>query len=401
MPPKKKQQKKPTKKPAKKTKSQNQGKHPEPKEVEKTPEEKKLVDLQILNDAITGDAAELVHIVEVEGKGRGMVAKKDIAIGTKIVTDRPLAASIYGVEIMPIKYGFKTRMMLNFYPCSMCYRFHVQRTKQDLQYGSYCSTECKEEFIRMFGRNMHSIKSRRVQESIWRLHEEIEDRTKLFKIIKTLKLLLRLIVIKKNCPDQWSKISQLDGECKNDAVKEEVKEWMEFVVKHFSVLYPDITYAEVESTFLLAYINTWGFHVPGPDPDSQGVITGTGLYYIGSMFNHSCNPNAAFLSTCLNNEKVLVAMKDIKVGDEITCAYINCEQDREDRQGELLFGWNFLCTCERCIEEEAGEGKKIVEITCDHQGEYEAQLELATKTEQEYERKARSRIGINDYVSTI
>lgn len=45
---------------------------------------------------------------------------------------------------------------------------------------------------------------------------------------------------------------------------------MEFVVKHFSVLYPDITYAEVESTFLLAYINTWGFHVPGPDPDSQG-----------------------------------------------------------------------------------------------------------------------------------
>ena len=55
----------------------------------------------------------------------------------------------------------------------------------------------------------------------------------------------------------------------------------------------------------------------------------------------------------------------------------------------------------RCIEEEAGEGKKIVEITCDHQGEYEAQLELAIKTEQEYERKARSRIGINDYVSTI
>ena len=55
----------------------------------------------------------------------------------------------------------------------------------------------------------------------------------------------------------------------------------------------------------------------------------------------------------------------------------------------------------RCVEEEAGEGKKIVEITCDHQGEYEAQLELATKTEQEYERKARSRIGINDYVSTI
>ena len=40
-------------------------------------------------------------------------------------------------------------------------------------------------------------------------------------------------------------------------------------------------------------------------------------------------------------------LKDIKKDEEITCAYINCEQDREDRQGELLFGWNFLCTCDR------------------------------------------------------
>ena len=86
-------------------------------------------------------------------------------------------------------------------------------------------------------------------------------------------------------------------------------EWIEYVVKEFKQLYPEITKEEVESIFLLAYINTWGFHVPGPDPASKGVITGTGLYYIGSMFNHSCNPNAAFLSTCINNEKVLVAMK--------------------------------------------------------------------------------------------
>lgn len=78
------------------------------------------MDLQILNDAITGDAAELVHIVEVEGKGRGMVAKKDIKIGTKIVTDRPLAASIYGVEIMPIKYGFKDKFGSN----KASYRLH-------------------------------------------------------------------------------------------------------------------------------------------------------------------------------------------------------------------------------------------------------------------------------------
>ena len=60
--------------------------------------------------------------------------------------------------------------------------YHFGTSKDFILFvGSYCCTECKDEFIKMFGRNMHSIKSRRVQESIWRLHEEIEDRTKLFK----------------------------------------------------------------------------------------------------------------------------------------------------------------------------------------------------------------------------
>lgn len=126
-------------------------------------------------------------------------------------------------------------------------------------------------------------------------------------------------------------------------------EWIDFAVKHFSHLYNDVTYSEIESIFLLAYINTWGFHVPGPDPESKGVITGTGLYYVGSMFNHSCNPNSAFLSTCLNNQKVLIAMKDIRQGEEVTCAYINCQQNRDARQNELKFGWNFDCTCQRSV----------------------------------------------------
>ena len=183
-------------------------------------------------------------------------------------------------------------------------------------------------------------------------------------VIKTMKLLLRILIIKKHCPAQWAKIRQLDGECNNRSVRLDVKgehfcfdfhytsndsEWIDFAVKHFSHLYNDVTYSEIESIFLLAYINTWGFHVPGPDPESKGVITGTGLYYVGSMFNHSCNPNSAFLSTCLNNQKVLIAMKDIRQGEEVTCAYINCQQNRDARQNELKFGWNFDCTCQRSV----------------------------------------------------
>ena len=72
-------------------------------------------------------------------------------------------------------------MSLNFYPCSLCYKFHVQRTKQDLKFGSFCRQECKDTFAEFFGGNLHSMRSRRVQEAIWKLHEKIEDRTKLNK----------------------------------------------------------------------------------------------------------------------------------------------------------------------------------------------------------------------------
>ena len=34
-------------------------------------------------------------------------SKPSIPSGTEIVSDKPLAAAIYGIEVMPIKYGFK------------------------------------------------------------------------------------------------------------------------------------------------------------------------------------------------------------------------------------------------------------------------------------------------------
>ena len=100
-----------------------------------------------------------------------------------------------------------------------------------------------------------------------------------------MKLLLRILIIKKTCPKQWARIRQLDGECNNRSVRLDVKgfdgylllwlnsvvEWIDFAVKNFSHLYSDVTYKDIESIFLLAYINTWGFHVPGPDPESKGI----------------------------------------------------------------------------------------------------------------------------------
>ena len=49
------------------------------------------------------------------------------------------------------------------------------------------------------------------------------------------------------------------------------------------------------------------------------------------------------------SSRISSRLKDIKAGEEITCAYINCEQERKERQNELEFGWNFICKCDRWV----------------------------------------------------
>ena len=99
------------------------------------------------------------------------------------------------------------------------------------------------------------------------------------------------------------------------------EKWLPFLLRAFRIIIPDLVLEDVRRAFLLAYVNSWGFHIPGPDPNSKGVINGVGLYYLGSMFNHSCDPNAAFIaryfvqtnqSFCLTSfEAVLIMRKSL------------------------------------------------------------------------------------------
>jgi hypothetical protein len=41
---------------------------------------------------------------------------------------------------------------------------------------------------------------------------------------------------------------------------------MPFLFKNFKTLIPDLQREEIEEAFYLAYVNTWGFHIPGQNP---------------------------------------------------------------------------------------------------------------------------------------
>ncbi|MBS3080429.1 SET domain-containing protein-lysine N-methyltransferase [Candidatus Pacearchaeota archaeon] len=62
---------------------------------------------------------------------------------------------------------------------------------------------------------------------------------------------------------------------------------------------------------------------------------------ISRTFNHSCNPNAF-----IKGKNELVAMKDIKVGEEITYDYSTTMNDNEEKikkVGRIL--WTCVCHC--------------------------------------------------------
>ena len=77
-----------------------------------------------------------------------------------------------------------------------------------------------------------------------------------------------------------------------------------------------------------------------------------GLYDVGSIFNHSCQPNVIFQSTGECDTKgIFRTMLTIDCGEEIMISYnplVEYIDDRTTRQSILKSNFNFLCKCARC-----------------------------------------------------
>ncbi|KAI0268230.1 MAS20-domain-containing protein [Gloeopeniophorella convolvens] len=94
-------------------------------------------------------------------------------------------------------------------------------------------------------------------------------------------------------------------------------------------------------------------------PAGTARQVGSGLYIVSSYISHSCDPSALPTFPDGTSEMHLVAARDLKAGDELTVAYVDCSvhadedaaQARYRRRKELARGWRFACPCERCARE--------------------------------------------------
>ncbi|KAI6152338.1 hypothetical protein BKA82DRAFT_993451 [Pisolithus tinctorius] len=89
---------------------------------------------------------------------------------------------------------------------------------------------------------------------------------------------------------------------------------------------------------------------------------GVGFYAVSSYLNHSCMPSARPSFDEGTAGLHLIANRPLKAGDEVTVAYVDVTQKegesvdeaRRRRRIELVRGWRFACTCERCAQESNG-----------------------------------------------
>ncbi|GJQ69057.1 hypothetical protein Trydic_g6221 [Trypoxylus dichotomus] len=81
---------------------------------------------------------------------------------------------------------------------------------------------------------------------------------------------------------------------------------------------------------------------------------GVALFSLQSSCNHSCVPNAEPTYLHNNSRLSLVALSDIKAGDEICISYLDecaLQRSRHSRNKELSENYLFKCTCPKCEQQ--------------------------------------------------
>ena len=97
--------------------------------------------------------------------------------------------------------------------------------------------------------------------------------------------------------------------------------------------------------------------------DQFSGLSGTGIFPLASLFNHSCDPNVFRYS--LGDLLIFRAAREIQPGEELFISYIPNEVLSEPRRirREFLGDRDFTCSCRKCMQGETEPGIPIEKLT--------------------------------------
>ncbi|KXS12948.1 SET domain-containing protein [Gonapodya prolifera JEL478] len=85
----------------------------------------------------------------------------------------------------------------------------------------------------------------------------------------------------------------------------------------------------------------------GPMGVGGGLTTAFGLFPLGALLNHSCEPNCVY-GAGQDGTIVFRTIKEVKEGEELLVSYIPLDDPLPVRRGVLLTTKHFWCECSRC-----------------------------------------------------
>lgn len=87
--------------------------------------------------------------------------------------------------------------------------------------------------------------------------------------------------------------------------------------------------------------------------------SGSALYLLASLFNHSCEPCVNVTFPHNDGTAVFTAARRISAGEQLYITYTDTEQEVDVRQEFLAFSYGFQCPCPKCREEIAELSKHV------------------------------------------
>jgi len=163
----------------------------------------------------------------------------------------------------------------------------------------------------------------------------------------------------------------------------EFEEWkyLRDIAKAVLLITPELANdAETTESVLIEYLlrfkcNNFVYH------DTQLFGIAESAFPIGSLFNHSCRPNATLYYH--EGRQIVRAMRDIARDEEVTITYTDVMNARSTRQKLLQEKYKFECQCERCLETGHGLDQKLIALDEEEKEEHEKEHEEEHEKENE------------------
>ena len=282
----------------------------------------------------------LVKTVEIEGRGRALVASQSLRGGQIILTDSPIL--LYSAH--PLSSSS------NAY-CSNCFR-HLQTCSTLVSCSScpclFCSPDCLTDALS----SSHSpwacltLSLLRASPSLSLSHSERQVQARFLVAAYNLAIV---------SPSHFHILLSLQGM----ALPSSDSDAPTFLHSLLSSLSPPQGVAgfSVElTTALLAKdkLNAFGLmEPPALAPGGERSVRAYGIYPKASFFNHDCLPNACrfdYVDTAShhNTDITIRLIHDVPEGSEICLSYFPVNETYADRQKRLLEDYGFTCYCDRC-----------------------------------------------------